>query len=66
MMYDHLHRWTRRQSQRVTRSADDLAAMRGSSARRGIILGAYDEADIDADLISKYVGPAGKDFTQGT
>lgn len=66
MMCRHLNRWARRQSQRVTRSAGQIAAMRGASGRRGIVLGAYNQADIAPDLIQKYVGPAEKDFTPKT
>ncbi len=66
MMYGHLHHWARRQSQRVTRSADQLADMRGASQRKGIILGAYDESDITPDLMARYIGPAEKDFTGDT
>jgi arylsulfatase A-like enzyme len=61
-MYDYLGQWGRRQSQRVTRSAADLARMRGASRTRGIVLGAYDKDDIDPDLIAKYVGPAKADY----
>ncbi len=61
-MYERLGRWGRRQSQRVTRTAADLAAMRSASGRRGVVLGAYDEGDVEAELISKYVGPAKGDF----
>ena len=62
-LYDHLAAWGRRQSQRVTRSAADLAATRGKSRRRGIILGAYDQNDVERDLIARYIGPAGADYT---
>ncbi len=62
-LYRQLHRWSRRQSQQVTRSAEDLARSRGKSERRGIILGAYDENDVDAELIAKYTGPAQADYT---
>jgi len=62
MMYERLGRWGRRQSQRVTRSAADIEAMRGKSRRRGIVLGAYDQGDIDAELISKYTGRAKADY----
>ena len=61
-MYGYLGQWGRRQSQRGTRSAADLARMRGASRSRGIVLGAYDENDIDADLIAKYTGPAKADY----
>ena len=63
-LYGLLNAWARRQSQRVTRSADDLQGMRGRSARRGIVLGAYDESDVPPNLISKYMGPAEVDRTR--
>lgn len=62
-LYGHLNAWGRRQSQRVTRSEAELAAMRGVSRRKGIVLGAYEEQDVDPDLISRYVGPAEADYT---
>jgi len=64
-MYEFLNHWARRQSQRVTRSAADLDDMRGKSARRGIILGAYDAADVTEEQMVKYVGRAEADYTQG-
>ena len=62
-LYGYLGSWGRRQSQRVTCSAQDLEKMRGSSRTRGVVLGAYDLNDIDARLMSKYVGPAAADYT---
>ncbi|MDJ0825403.1 MAG: sulfatase-like hydrolase/transferase [Rhodobacter sp.] len=62
-LYRHLNAWARRQSQRVTRSAADLQAMRGRSRRRGIILGAYDAGDVEPELMERYVGPAEADYT---
>jgi arylsulfatase A-like enzyme len=64
-MYAHLNAWARRQSQRVTRSAEDLEGMRGKSRRTGIILGAYDAADVEPELMVKYVGRAEADYTRG-
>ena len=63
-LYDHLAAWGRRQSQRVTVSAADIEDMRGKSRRRGIVLGAYDGDDVDAEIISKYSGPALADYTK--
>jgi len=64
MMYANLNHWSRRQSQRVTRSDADLAAMQNKSRRRGIVMGAYDENDVDAEIMSKYVGRAEADYTR--
>ena len=62
-MYDRLARWGRRMSQRTTRSDYQITQiMRGRSRRRGITLGVYDEDDIDAELISKFVGAAKQRF----
>lgn len=56
-MYGHLQAWSLRMAQRVTRSAEQIEGMRGKSQRRGILLGVYDEADVDPDLTVKYRGP---------
>ena len=53
-MYAHLHSWARRVSQRTTLSEAQLIDMRTSSARKGIVLGAYDESEVAADLTVKY------------
>ncbi|KMW57985.1 Sulfatase family protein [Candidatus Rhodobacter oscarellae] len=63
-MYGHLNAWGRRQSQQVTVSKEKLDGMRGSSARRGILLGVARAADADPELFSKYVGPAQADYTK--
>jgi arylsulfatase A-like enzyme len=51
-----LAQWGLRQSQRTTRSEQQIAAMRGKSTRRGILIGIWDEADIPAELWSGYGG----------
>ena len=60
LMYDRLFEWSKRLSQRTTISDADIIAKRGASRRKGIILGAYDEADVDPDIMSKYYGAAPK------
>ncbi|AUH35198.1 sulfatase-like hydrolase/transferase [Paracoccus tegillarcae] len=55
-MYDKLFRWTRRVSQRTTRSEAQLLEMRGKSRRRGVVIGIYDENDVPLDLTVKYRG----------
>jgi arylsulfatase A-like enzyme len=55
-MYAHLHQWALRPSARITRSEAQLIKMRIQSARTGVVLGAYDEADIDPELVQHYVG----------
>jgi arylsulfatase A-like enzyme len=55
-LYHKLFEWTRRPSQRTTRSEAQLMEMRGDSGRRGIVLGVYDENDTPLDLTVKYRG----------
>ena len=55
--------WGLRMSQRVTKSDADIAAMRGRSMRRGILPFLYDGTEVPAELIEKYQGRAGKDYT---
>ena len=52
-----LAQWGLRQSQRTTRSEQQIVAMRGKSTRRGILIGVWHEADIPAELWSGYVRP---------
>ncbi|WP_394199574.1 alkaline phosphatase family protein [Litoreibacter albidus] len=54
-MYDRLLAWALRPSQRTTRSEAQLIAMRGGSRRKGIVLGIYDETEVDEELIAKYL-----------
>ncbi|WP_425049722.1 sulfatase-like hydrolase/transferase [Psychromarinibacter sp. S121] len=56
-LYDALARWGRRMSQRVTRSDADIAAMRGRSARKGILPFLVDGSEVPEDLTVKYRGP---------
>ena len=53
-MYEHLFAWSRRQSQRTTRSETQLIEMRNKSRRRGVVLGVYDENDTPLELTVKY------------
>ena len=57
-LYDHLAEWGRRMSQRVTKSEDDIKAMRGRSARRGILPFLVDGSEVPDELTQKYRGPA--------
>ena len=59
-LYGYLAQWGRRLSQRVTKSEDDIKAMRGKSGRRGILPFLYDGSEVPEELIQKYVGPAPK------
>ncbi len=69
-MYDKLFAWTRRPSQRTTRSEAQLMEMRTKTRRRGVIIGVYDENDTPLELTVNYrgrkapnmkSGPAGSD-----
>lgn len=60
MMYERLCRWARRPSQRTTRSDAQIAAMRGASDRKGVLLGIVREDEIDAELTSRYRGRPGR------
>lgn len=53
-MCDKLFRWSRRASQRTTRSDEQLVALRKSLRRRGVVLGVYDENDVPLDLTVHY------------
>lgn len=57
-LYGMLAQWGRRMSQRVTRSEDDIKAMRGKSGRKGILPFLYDGSEVDEELTAKYRGPA--------
>ena len=60
-LYGLLAQWGRRLSQRVTKSEDDIKAMRGRSARRGVLPFLYDGSEVSAELTGKYSGPAPAD-----
>ncbi len=62
-MYDRLGQWARRMSQRVTVSDADIAARREGSVRRGILHFLWDGSEVDPELLSRYRGPAGADYT---
>ncbi len=63
-MYDHLFTWTRRQSQRTTRTAQQLVEMRTKSRGRGVIVGIYDETDAPLNLTVKYRNRKAKPYNQ--
>ena len=64
-MYDKLFAWTRRQSQRTTRSEAQLMEMRTKSGGRGVIIGVYDENDVPLNLTVKYRGRKAPDMRKG-
>lgn len=56
-----LHAWGLRQSQRTTRSEDEIKAMRGKSQRKGILIGVWDEAELPPEMWSGYTGKDSRD-----
>ena len=64
-LYGMLAQWGRRMSQRVTKSDEEIKAMRGLSLRRGILPFLADGTEVDAKLLSKYRGTVkGKTVTR--
>ncbi len=59
-MYDKLFSWARRSRQNTTVTAAQLLEMRTSADRRGIVMGIFDESEIDAELTAAYRGKAGR------
>ena len=56
-LYTYLAQWGRRLSQRVTRSEDDIKAMRGGSLRRGILPFMIDGSEVPEELTEAYRRP---------
>ena len=63
-LYGYLGQWGRRMSQRVTKSEDDIKAMRGRSLRRGIIPFLADGSEVNPELLSKYNGKVKQRFVE--
>ncbi len=61
-LYGYLAQWGRRLAQRVTKSEDDIKAMRGRSLRRGILPFLVDGSEVDEELTARYRGPAPAKF----
>lgn len=53
-LYEKLNHWARRPSQRTTRTHEQIIQMRTKSRTRGIVLGYYDETEVDPALTVKY------------
>ncbi len=64
-MYDKLFAWARRQSQRFGISPEQLIKGRPKTSRLGVVIGAYEESDMDPDLITKYQGRKASDMKAG-
>lgn len=56
LMEQRLAAWARRPAQRTTLANDDIVGRRGKSRRKGILLGAFDESDVDDELMVRYRG----------
>ena len=65
-LYGYLAQWGRRLSQRVTKSDDDIDAMRGRSLRRGILPFLFDGGEVDPELTEKYRGPARQNYLKNS
>ena len=63
-LYKYLGEWGLRMSQRVTKSEDDIRAMRGRSMRRGILPFLADGTEVDEELLEKYHGPVKQRFIE--
>ncbi len=59
-MYDKLHQWARRVSQRTTVGHESLLARRNARSTKGIVIGVPEEGDMDAELTVKYRGVKAK------
>ena len=63
-LYEFLGRWGRRMSQRVTRSDADIEAMRGRSARRGVLPFLKDGSEVPEELTRAYRGPVARNYLE--
>jgi len=63
-LYGLLAQWGRRMSQRVTKSDDDIKAMRGRSVRRGILPFLVDGSEVSDELTTRYRGAAPANYTK--
>lgn len=61
-LYNYLREWGLRLSQRVTRSDAQIDAMRGQSARRGILPFLKDGSEVPEEFTQKYRGPVMQNF----
>lgn len=57
-VYGYLAEWSRRMSQRVTKSDSEIIAGRGRSMRKGILPFLVDGTEVDPELTGFYRGPA--------
>lgn len=64
-MYGMLAQWGRRMSQRVTRSEQEIIAMRGASGRKGVLPFLYDGSEVPEELTQTYRGALRQTYTEG-
>ena len=57
-LYEHLHEWSLRMSQRVTMSDAEIKKKREDGGQTGILLGIYDENELPEALTESYRGSA--------
>ena len=62
-LYAYLAQWGRRLSQRVTRSEDEIKAMRGNSLRRGVLPFMVDGSEVPDELTTAYRRPVNPALT---
>lgn len=55
-LYGHLHTWGLRMSQRITMSDAEIIHQRENGKATGVLLGVYDEDDVDAKDAATYIG----------
>ena len=65
-LYSYLTEWGLRLGQRVTRSEDDIKAMRGGSLRKGILPFLVDGSEVPDALTERYRGPAPGNYLADT
>jgi arylsulfatase A-like enzyme len=61
MMYDRLLWWACRPAARTTIPIADLMKRRAGQSRKGVVIGLYDEAEGNPELIGKYLNRKAKD-----
>ncbi len=55
LMHGHLNAWFRRPSRRTTVSAHDLEVMRSSASNTGVVLGVFEQGDIEPEAVPHYI-----------
>ncbi len=58
LMYERLGQWSRRASQRTTKSDQEIISSRGKSRRVGVLLGVVDGSEVPAEVLQAVTGKA--------